>query len=99
MPRILMVTSEASPFAKTGGLGDVLGSLPAALVRRGEEVAVVMPRYRSAQIEGAARIWREMPLWVGPHRFVAAVDEVRRQGVRYLFVDCPPLYDLSLIHI
>jgi starch synthase len=98
MPRILMVTSEASPFAKTGGLGDVLGSLPAALVRRGEEVAVVMPRYRSAQIEGAARIWREMPLWVGPHRFVAAVDEVRRQGVRYLFVDCPPLYDRAGIY-
>jgi starch synthase len=79
-------------------LGDVLGSLPAALVRRGEEVAVVMPRYRSAQIEGAARIWREMPLWVGPHRFVAAVDEVRRQGVRYLFVDCPPLYDRAGIY-
>lgn len=93
-----MVTSEASPFAKTGGLGDVLGSLPAALVRRGEEVAVVLPRYRSVPMEGAIRIWNEMPLHVGPHDFVAAIDEVRREGVRYLFVDCPPLYDRAGIY-
>ena len=37
--RILMVVSEATPFAKTGGLGDVLGSLPAALAARGQQVA------------------------------------------------------------
>ncbi|MGH9810593.1 MAG: glycogen/starch synthase, partial [Terriglobia bacterium] len=43
MSRILMVASEASPFAKTGGLADVLGSLPAALARLGDEVAVVLP--------------------------------------------------------
>jgi starch synthase len=98
MPRILMVTSEASPYAKTGGLGDVLGSLPAALARQGEEVAVVLPRYRTVQIDGAARIWYEMPIQVGPHRFVAAIDEVRREGVRYLFVDCPPLYDRAGIY-
>lgn len=93
MSRILMVTSEASPFAKTGGLGDVLGSLPAALAKRGEEVAVVLPRYRVAETREAVRIWHEMPLQIGPHRFVAAIDEIRREGVRYLFVDCPPLYD------
>ena len=46
--RILMVASEAAPFVKTGGLADVLGSLPAALVKRGDEVAVVIPRFRAA---------------------------------------------------
>jgi starch synthase len=98
MSRILMVTSEASPFAKTGGLGDVLGSLPAALVQRGEEVAVVLPRYRIAELPHFDRIWFAMPLALGPHRFTIAVDEVIRDGVRYLFVDCPPLYDRAGIY-
>jgi starch synthase len=93
MSRILMVASEAAPFVKTGGLADVLGSLPAALVKRGDEVAVVVPRYRSALIETFERIWDEMSVSVGPRRFTVAVDQVIRQGVRYLFVDCPPLYD------
>jgi starch synthase len=93
MPRILMIASEAAPFVKTGGLADVLGSLPAALVRRGHEVAVVIPRYRAALTDTAERIWNEMPLSVGPHFFIAAIDQIVRQGVRYLFVDCPALYD------
>ena len=96
--RILMVASEAAPFAKTGGLGDVLGSLPAALARCGEDVAVVLPRYRIATIGAAERIWNTMPLWVGPHSFTVAIDEVVRNSVRYLFVDCPPLYDRPAIY-
>jgi starch synthase len=98
MPRILMVTSEAAPFAKTGGLADVLGSLPAALARRGEEVAVVLPRYASAGPATAERVSSAMPLWVGPHGFVAAIDQVILHGVRYLFVDCPPLYGRAGIY-
>src|SRR5260370_21161231 len=93
MPRVLMVRPEAAPFVKTGGLGDVLGSLPAALVQRGEEVAVALPRYGVAAIPGSERIGSAMPLWVGPHAFVAAIDQVILNGVRYLFVDCPALYD------
>jgi starch synthase len=98
MSRILMVTSEASPFAKTGGLGDVLGALPAALARRGEEVAVVLPRYRSAHIPASERIWYELPVFLGPHRFVSAIDQRIYHGVRYLFVDCPPLFDRNGIY-
>ena len=93
MSRILMVTAEATPFAKAGGLADVLGTLPAALVGRGEEVGVVLPRYSSARISSSQRIWNEMPLAVGPHAFVVAIDQVIIHGVRYFFVDCPPLYD------
>ena len=44
--RILTVASEAVPFAKTGGLADVIGALPVALSRLGHHVDVVMPRYR-----------------------------------------------------
>jgi starch synthase len=93
-----MVTSEASPYVKTGGLGDVLGALPAALVERGEEVAVVLPRYRMAEIPAVDRIWHAMPLWVGSHAFTAAIDLLVSDGVRYYFVDCPPLFDRSGIY-
>ena len=93
MSRVLMVASEAAPFVKTGGLADVMGSLPAALAKHGEEVAVVIPRYRSALIDSSQRIWNAMPLQVGPRAFNVAIDQVVRQGVRYLFVDCPALYD------
>ncbi len=93
-----MVGSEASPFVKTGGLGDVLGALPAALVRRGEEVGVVVPRYRIAMISGAERIWERMSIAVGPHQFYAGIDQVIRDGVRYFFVDCPPLFDRAGVY-
>src|ERR1019366_6324651 len=92
MPRILMITSEAAPFAKTGGLADVLGALPPALAKLGEEVAVVMPRYGSVPLTGAELILPAIPLTVGPRSFTTAIYQVQREGVRYLFVDCPPLY-------
>src|ERR1044071_8522987 len=92
MSRVLMVTSEAAPFAKTGGLADVLGALPPALAKLGEEVAVVMPRYGSIWADGAERILPDMRLSLGPRVFTAAIDQVERAGVRYFFVDCPLLY-------
>jgi starch synthase len=98
MSRILMVASEAAPFVKTGGLADVLGSLPAALVERGDEVAVAIPRYRTMYGVHSERIWYEMPLWVGPHPFKVAIDQVVRNGVRYFLVDCPPLFDRAGIY-
>jgi starch synthase len=98
MPRILMITSEAAPFAKTGGLADVLGALPPALAKLGEEVAVAMPRYASVPLHGSTRIADAMRLSVGPDAFTVAIDQVEREGVRYLFVDCPPLYARDAIY-
>ena len=47
--RVLLAASEVAGFAKTGGLADVAGALPAALARRGNLVAVVMPLYKSVR--------------------------------------------------
>src|SRR6185437_14341249 len=92
MPRILMITSEATPFAKTGGLADVLGALPPALVKLGEEAAVVMPRYGSVKLDGAERILADLRIPLGPRTFTVSIDQAEHGGARYWFVDCPPLY-------
>lgn len=47
--RVVLATSEVSPIAKTGGLGDVCGSLPKALAALGHDVTVFMPYYRQAK--------------------------------------------------
>ena len=103
MSRILMVTPEAAPFAKTGGLADVLGALPQALAALGEDVAVVLPRYRSATIRNSERIWHAMPVTLGPNNYMLAIDQVMvgtsaKGSVRYMFVDCPPLYGRAGIY-
>ena len=69
MAKILMVSSEAAPFAKTGGLADVAGALPAALAAAGEEVAVLLPRYRSVPLDGARRVVDFLPIWLGGLRY------------------------------
>src|ERR1700722_1246477 len=97
MSRILMITSEAAPFAKTGGLADVLGALPPALARLGDEVAVLLPLYRGLALPASGPILR-LPVQVGPHGYSVAIHEVVRQKVRYLFADCPPLFDRDGIY-
>ena len=57
MIKVLMVASEAAPFAKTGGLADVVGALPAALREFDCEVAVLIPRYRTVDLNSARRIY------------------------------------------
>jgi starch synthase len=96
--KVLMVASEATPFAKTGGLADVVGSLPPALRKLGEEVAVLMPKYRGADPEKPMRLWHSRPLWVGPHVFRCGIDGTTVNGIPYFLLDCPPLYDRAGIY-
>ena len=90
--RILMAASEAHPFAKTGGLAEVLGALPAALARLGHDVTVVLPRYRGVDVSGASRVAHTFALG---GRGVAAdfVEVALADGVRAVLVDVPALFD------
>jgi starch synthase len=90
--RVLMVTSEAHPFAKTGGLAEVAGALPAALAHLGHAVTVVLPRYRGVAAETPAAMRIELPL--GPRTFsVGFVEQSLHNGVRAVLVDVPELFD------
>src|SRR5258708_1321811 len=91
MTKILMVASESRPFAKTGGLADVIGSLPEALRATGEHVAVLMPRYRGVALEGR-RIFDHLPISLGGVSYSTSVYQIG-ESVPHYFRDCPELYD------
>ena len=83
--RILFVSSEVYPYSKTGGLGDVAGALPEALVREGHEVLVVSPWYKTHK--------GQKPLWIGDVMvpfddgdMSVGVGELTKNSVRYAFV-------------
>jgi starch synthase len=93
--RILMVAAEAAPFAKTGGLADVVGALPRALGRLGHSVDVVMPRYRGLDA-GVPVAHVTVPL--GGQVAEAAIWAVSESGSRTLFVDHPAYYDRDYLY-
>jgi len=88
-----MVASEAAPFAKTGGLADVLGALPKALVDAGEEAAVVIPLYRRTTASNPRTVYERLRFGLGTHGYSANILEQFENGVRYFFVQIPELYD------
>jgi starch synthase len=87
-----MVSSEAAPFAKTGGLADVVGSLPKALRAAGHQVATVLPRYGKIDLRRARRIYDRLPVWLGADRHDCSVWLAANDPPVYV-VDCPPLFD------
>ena len=88
---ILMVSSEAVPFAKTGGLGDVAGALPQALARLGHRVTLVLPRYRN--VPGGDVVARAPITLAGGTREAAFVEHPLGEVARAVLVECPELYD------
>jgi len=87
-----MISSEAAPFAKTGGLADVVGALPAALHAFGDEVAVVIPRYGSIDLKSARRVWENLFVHLGPAAFPITIYQAPAEYPVYL-VDCPALFE------
>ena len=89
--KVLMVASEATPYAKTGGLADVVGSLPRALARLGHQVAVVLPRYGAIEVRDFRRIYDNLDIWFGPNRYRSFIYQTG-DPVTVYFVDCPELF-------
>jgi starch synthase len=90
-----MVASEATPFAKTGGLADVIGALPQALAKLGHTVDVVMPRYRG--ITSGERVG-QVTVPLGGQVADAAVFAVTGNGVRTLFVAHPGYFERDYLY-
>jgi len=93
-----MIASEATPFASTGGLGDVLDSLPKALAASGHEIAVLLPLYQKAVLEDPRVVYERLTITVGVRRYTAKILEQTDSHVRYFFVHLPELFDRPEIY-
>ena len=95
--QIVFAASECVPFAKTGGLADVVGALPKELVKQGHEVTVYLPLYSVVRphLEEKPRYEVRSITIPFPHgnRFVGIVDGGTRDGVKFRFVECPEFFD------
>jgi len=89
--RILFVASEALPYAKTGGLADVIEALPRALVKLGHEVAVFLPRYRD--VKPSSVVLPSVTISQGTRLRFPSIGGSLHRGVRYFFLDDPFYFD------
>jgi starch synthase len=93
---VLLIGSEAVPFAKTGGLADVLGALPPALAQHGWDVTLALPRYRGVD---AGVLLERFSVTVGGYTRDAAVFETPLgDGARAWLVDCPDLFHRDALY-
>ncbi len=93
---IVFVASEAAPLAKTGGLADVVGSLPHALKRLGHEVTVIIPYYRKHVRASGVKIKplkHAVPMWIDGMDRVAPLHEAREHGLRFILVEQDDFYE------
>ncbi|MBI3961678.1 MAG: glycogen/starch synthase, partial [Deinococcus sp.] len=90
VPKIAMVTSEAVPFAKTGGLADVCGALPKALVALGAQVALFLPRYST--ITQPLRRIGEFYVPYGPG-YRATLEQAELDGYTAFFISQDELFN------
>ncbi|WP_199412337.1 MULTISPECIES: glycogen synthase GlgA [unclassified Collinsella] len=87
--QIVFASAECAPFVKTGGLGDVAGSLPAALVRAGAEVIVMVPKYATIKDEYKAQMEHFSNFYVslGWRNEYCGLEKLEHDGVTYMFID------------
>ena len=102
---IAFAASECTPFSKTGGLADVMGSLPRALAAQGHRVSVFLPKYRQTRLDNPGPA---IVVSAGPgrcvvrsitvpfddrYRFCSILDGGIRHNVQFYFIDYPPFFD------
>lgn len=87
--QIVFASAECAPFVKTGGLGDVAGSLPAALVRAGAEVIVMVPKYATIKDEYKSQMEHFSDFYVSLRwrNEYCGLEKLEHDGVTYMFID------------
>ena len=97
MRQVLFVASEAVPFAKSGGLGDVVGSLPVQMVKEGIDTRVIMPWYRDLpeEFKAKAQPVTECSVQISWRKQNAVLWQLEHEGVIFYFVDQPYYFDRS----
>ena len=87
--QVVFASAEAAPFVKTGGLGDVAGSLPRALVAAGADVIVMVPKYGTIASEYTDRMEHVADFYVslGWRNEYCGLERLVIDGVTYLFID------------
>ncbi|MGA7242414.1 MAG: glycogen/starch synthase, partial [Terracidiphilus sp.] len=100
--QIVFAASECVPFAKSGGLADVVGTLPKEILKLGHEVTVYLPLYAvvRAKLTGELKYAVRSITIPFPHgnRFVGVVDGGVRDGVKFYFIDCPEMFDRQWLY-
>lgn len=99
--RVLMITSEASPLAKTGGLGDILGSLPEFLNQNGLDSKILMPAYRKLDRRKLKHIrYYASSLQLGSTLYKYSIEEtiIEGPGTPCYLIHCNELYDRDDIY-
>ena len=95
--RIMYVASEAAPFAKTGGLADVVGALPRTVRQLGHETVVVLPKYRGVEAQELVISGLTVPMG-HPFKFCSICEPQGDAETRFFMVDYPPYYDRDALY-
>ncbi len=96
---IAFAASECVPFSKTGGLADVVGTLPQALAALGHKVCVYVPKYRQTRLPESNILLRSVTVpFDDQYRFCQVLDGGKSSGVQFYFIDYPPFFDREALY-
>jgi starch synthase len=99
--QIVYAASECAPWARTGGLGEVLRGLPRQIASLGHKVAVYIPYYRQVREQAPDKHYAVQSITIPFQyysRFAAILDGGVHDGVQMYFVDCPELFDREFLY-
>ena len=96
--KILMVSPEFHPYAKVGGLGDVVGALPKYLARLGHDVRVCLPLYGNIQPKPNWKAYENIPVYLGGHCRICRIWETQENSVTIYFIEYAQYFDRHEIY-